>query len=41
MFRSYGDHGPVTLEQGGTYKFLADPRGDKPSSFEFMVRAEK
>jgi len=41
VFRSYGDHGPVTLEQGGTYKFLADPRGDKPSSFEFMVRAEK
>ena len=41
VFRSYRDQGPVQLDHDGAYELLADPRGDKTASFEFVVRPEK
>lgn len=38
VFRTEGDHGPVTLEQSGTYTLQAEPR-DGSGEFEFAVRA--
>ncbi|MGA8262638.1 MAG: hypothetical protein WB783_20735, partial [Arenicellales bacterium] len=36
-FSDYDDHGPVTLNQGGTYNLIADPNGNATSDFEFTV----
>lgn len=38
VFRTQGDFGPHTLEQGGTYTLLASPREDWVSKFKFVVR---
>lgn len=38
VFETSGNHGPVTLDQSGTYTLVADPRDDWVSEFEFIVR---
>jgi hypothetical protein len=39
VFETAGNHGPVTLDQSGTYTLVADPRDDWVSEFEFIVKS--
>jgi len=40
LFKSYADKGPISIETSAVYSLIADPRGDKLSTFEFVIRKE-
>lgn len=37
VFETRGDHGPVTLDEAGTYTLVADPGDDRVEGYEFIL----
>lgn len=37
VFETRGDHGPVTLEEPGSYTLVADPRDERVEGYEFIL----
>lgn len=37
VFRTQGDHGPVTLDRGGSYRLVVDPHDDRVQGYEFVL----